>query len=295
MLRLRDRFSLPVVAFGVALGLLVSACGDDDGTQHLSSPRDVFFENRTLNIAHRGGARLWPEHTLLAYERAKEVGADVVELDLHATVDGVIVPIHDATVDRTTDGTGEVRQMNYAEIAALDAGYRFTRDGGTTYPWRGMGLKVPTLDEALDLLGDTPLSVEIKQSIPPIAAEVVAVFEAHGALENAIFVSFDRRPVESIRQLRPNALTAFSAGEIVTFGLLDEGSLPGYMAPAPFIQPPAELVDSAFVARANALDLKIHAWTVNSTAEMNRLIGLGVGGIFTDDPVKLEEVLAGSS
>lgn len=285
----RRRAPLPIFVFALILGF--SACGDDDGARG-GAPRDVFFENRTLNIAHRGGVRLWPEHTLLAYERALEAGADVIEFDLHATADGVVVSIHDATVERTTDGAGVVRNMSYSEIAGLDAGYRFTTDGGATYPWRGKGLKVPTLDEALDLFGDVPLSVEIKQSVPPIVEEVIAVFEAHGALENAVFASFDRRPVEAIRALRPNALTAFSAGELVTFGLLDDASLPGYVAPAPFIQPPAEIVDAALVARANAVGLKMHPWTVNNSEGMSRLIGLGVGGIFTDDPVTLAVLLA---
>jgi glycerophosphoryl diester phosphodiesterase len=285
---LRERLRTFSIALAVASSV-ATGCGDDDGG---SSSQSVFFETRTLNIAHRGGARLWPEHTLLAYERALEAGADVIELDLHATSDGVIVALHDATVDRTTDGSGVVRNMTYDELRQLDAGYRFTRDRGATYPWRGRGLTIPTLDEALDLLGSTPMAIEIKQAVPPIAAEVLATFEAHGAVEHAIFVSFDRRPVETIRELDADALTAFSGQEIVVFGLLTEETLPAYVPPAPFMQPPSELVDATFIERANRLGLKVHAWTVNEREEMRRLIDLGVGGIFTDDPVLLAEELA---
>jgi glycerophosphoryl diester phosphodiesterase len=230
----------------------------------------------------------------LAYESALEAGADVIELDLHATSDGVIVALHDATVDRTTDGSGVVRSMTYAELRQLDAGYRFTRDRGESFPWRGQGLTIPTLDEALDLLGSTPMAVEIKQAVPPIAAEVLATFEAHGAVGHAIFVSFDRRPVDTIRELNPDALTAFSGQEIVLFGLLNEETLPAYEPPAPFMQPPWQLVDETFIERADRLGLKVHAWTVNDREEMRRLIDLGVGGIFTDDPVLLEETLSES-
>ena len=277
------------------LGLLAActlvACGDDGGGGS-RSPRSVFFEDRVLNIAHRGGVRLRPEHTVAAYENALAIGADVVELDLHATADGVVVALHDATVDRTTNGSGTVREMSSQEVLSLDAGYKFTRDGGTTYPYRGAGLTIPTLDEALDLLGDVPLSVEIKQSVPPIAAQVLAIFEAHDAVDNAIFVAFDSRPVQAIRELNPDALTAFTAQDMLAFTLLDDETIATYEPPALFIQPPLELIDAEFMARAKAFGLKVHPWTVNNREEMQRLIDAGVDGMFTDDPVALEEVLA---
>lgn len=273
-------------------GLTAVGCGSDDGGGGASSARSVFFEDRVLNIAHRGGGRLRPEHTLVAYENALAVGADVVELDLHATADGVIVVLHDATVDRTTDGTGVVRQMTYEEIRRLDAGYRFTRDGGATYPWRGMGLTIPTLDEALDLLADVPLSVEIKQVTPPIAEHVAAKFVEYGAIEHAVFASFDARPTEAIRALAPEALSAFTGQEIVEFGLLTDETLPEYRPPSMFVQPPWQLIEPSFMARADALGLKVHPWTINNRDEMQRLIEAGVGGIFTDDPALLAELLA---
>jgi glycerophosphoryl diester phosphodiesterase len=283
----RRRFLLILAAVAPA------ACGSDDGGGR-SSARDVFFEDRVLNIAHRGGARLWPEHTTLAYQNALAAGADVVELDLHATADGVIVALHDNTVDRTTNGAGTVREMSAQEVLGLDAGYRFTRDRGATYPYRGTGLTIPTLDEALALLSDTPLSVEIKQVVPPIAAAVLATFEAHGAVENAVFAAFDSRPIQTIRELKPDALTAFTGQEIVNLGLLTEETLPDYEPPALFVQPPFQLIEPAFMARVKALGLKVHPWTINNRDEMQRLIDLGVDGMFTDDPVALEEILAGT-
>lgn len=273
----------------------VAGCSGDDGGGGGSQARSVFFEDRVLNIAHRGGARLRPEHTLVAYQHALAVGADVIEFDLHATADGVIVILHDAQVDRTTNGTGVVRQMMYDELRTLDAGYRFTRDGGATYPWRGMGLTIPTLDEALDLLFDVPLAVEIKQAVPPIADQVLAMFAAHGAVDHAIFVSFDSRPTQRIRELDPNALTAFTGQEIVTFGLLTDETLPAYQPPAMFMQPPSSLIEPTFMARVDALGLKVHPWTVNNRQEMQRLIDFQVGGIFTDDPAALAEVLGENS
>jgi glycerophosphoryl diester phosphodiesterase len=155
-----------------------------------------------------------------------------------------------------------------------------------------MGLTIPTLDEALDLLPDTPLSVEIKQAVPSIAEQVLATFQAHGAVDHAVFVSFDSRPTHTIRELDPNALTAFTGQEIVVLGLLTDETLPAYQPPAPFVQPPSALVEPEFMARMNTLGLKVHPWTVNNRQEMRRLIDLGVGGIFTDDPMTLAEEIA---
>lgn len=272
-------------AFACTLFAFGTGCGNDSD----SGPESVFLGDRFLNIAHRGGARLAPEHTLVAYENALRVGADVIEFDLHATSDGVVVILHDATVDRTTDGTGVVRNMTYAELRALDAGYRYTRDGGATYPWRGRGLTIPTLEEALEQFADVPITVEFKQVSPSIVDQTIAMFEAHGALDNAAFASFDSRPVRRMREIAPLTPSALDAAELVGFSAFDPSMPNGYVLPAPVIQPPHVTVDAAFVAKARAVGAKVHPWTVNDPARMQELIDLGVDGIFTDDP----ETLAG--
>ncbi|MCP4220723.1 MAG: hypothetical protein GY765_39210, partial [bacterium] len=92
-----------------------------------------------LNIAHRGGPDLLAENTIEAYRNSLNVGADTLEGDVHMTSDGIVVVSHDATLDRCTDGTGKIMDKTYTEILTLDAGYRFTKDGGKTYPCRGLG------------------------------------------------------------------------------------------------------------------------------------------------------------
>lgn len=269
--------------------LLVFGCGDERGGVSVGR---VFEGDRFLNIAHRGGARLAPEHTLVAYLNGLEAGADVIEFDVHATADGVVVILHDDTVDRTTNGSGLVKEMTLAELKQLDAGYRFTRDGGQTFPWRGKGLTIPTLEEGLALLPDVPLSVEIKQRTPAIVDAVLATFAAHGNPANVVFASFPPEPMEQIRQRLPGTRTAFTSREMSEFAFLTPTSLPSYLPPSGFIQPPKELVDATFLERAHALGLKVHAWTVNDREDMCRLRQLGVDGLFTDDPVALAEVVA---
>lgn len=275
----------------LAAALVVVAaagCGDDSDGDGGS----VFLQDRFLNIAHRGGGRLAPEHTLVAYENALRVGADVIEFDLHATADGVIVILHDTTVDRTTDGSGVVRNMTLAELKQLDAGYRYTRDGGATFPWRGRGVTIPTLEEALERFAGLPITVEFKQVAPAIVDETLAMFESFGALEQAAFASFDSRPVRRVREIAATTPTALDAQELVGFSAFDPANPSGYLLPAAVIQPPHVTVDAAFVAKARAVGAKVHPWTVNDRERMEELLDFGVDGIFTDDPALLATILA---
>jgi glycerophosphoryl diester phosphodiesterase len=246
---------------------------------------NLLLSDRFLNIAHRGGARLRPEETLPAFEHALEVGADVLEFDVHATSDGVIVALHDATVDRTTDGTGAVKAMTLRELRALDAGYRFTPDGGETFPYRGEGIVVPTMAEILDSFPGEYFLIEIKQTEPPIVDGVLAVLEEREMLDRVVLACSDPETMAAIRAARPNVMTSLSAPE-----MLDLYVNVGNPAPAQFVHAPADLATPELVKFSHELGLKVHPWTVNGEKLMLDLIGRGVDGIMTDDPALLESL-----
>ena len=124
-------------------------------------------------IAHQGGDGLWPGNTLYAFEQAAALGVDVLEMDLHITKDGVLVINHDETVDRTTDGTGTIEDMTLAELKALDAGYDWSKDGGQTFPYRGMGLTIPTLEEIFQTFPEYHMTIEIKKTTGSMAATIL--------------------------------------------------------------------------------------------------------------------------
>src|SRR5690606_32073069 len=125
--------------------------------------RDSVLARAPLLIAHRGGAGLGPERPAAAcLDGARGWAADMRELDVHASADGHCVGIHDSTVDRTTDGSGPVAEKTLAELRELDAGYRFTTDGGRTFPFRDRGITIPTIEEVLEALPDMPITVEVK-------------------------------------------------------------------------------------------------------------------------------------
>jgi hypothetical protein len=133
----------------VALLVACSAPPADMPLDHTCAASDSFLCGRIRNIAHRGGAALAPENTLPAFANAVSIGADILEMDVRRTSDGVVILLHDPMVDRTTDGTGAVSGMTYAQLQQLDAGYKFTRDSGATRPYRGIGVRVPTLADVL--------------------------------------------------------------------------------------------------------------------------------------------------
>src|SRR5690606_4473246 len=150
-----------------------------------------YLAGAPLLIAHRGGAALAPENTLLAFERAiRWWGADILELDVQPTRDGEVVVLHDATLDRTTDGSGPVAHLPLARVRELDAGYRFSADDGRTFPFRGRGVTVPTLEEVLTAFPGIRVNVEIKDG--RAQGRVAEVVEALGAEHRVLIAAAER-------------------------------------------------------------------------------------------------------
>ena len=281
----------------VSLASLVAACGDDGSTAEPVAPEDVLLSDGILNIAHRGGAAVRPEHTLLAYDGALDDGADVLELDVHATSEGVLVVMHDDTVDRTTDGTGLIRELTFAEIGQLDAGYDFTTDDGATFPYRGTGLVVPTLEEVFQTHPDVPYVIEIKQEEPSIVDSFVEVVREYGIQDQMVGAAFSDDVVRELRAVAPEIETSMGEADTIRFYTQSLGGVgPGYEPPARFLQVPTEFRGIAvfhddFVSSARALGLKIHVWTINDPTEMRTLLEMGVDGLITDYPARAREVI----
>lgn len=253
---------------------------------------NLFLSNQFLNIAHRGGGDLRPEETLIAFEYALEVGTDVLELDVHSTSDDVIVVMHDDTVDRTTDGSGQVHNMTFDAIRNLDAGYDFTLDG-ETYPYRGQGIKVPSLEEVLSNFNQTYMIIEIKQETPSIVDDVLILIEEYNMVDKLIIGSVYPSVNNEVRQDNPDVFTSYTSTEIIQFLGVNTGD--DYTPPAQFMQAPLSMesltvVNQEFMDKANHFGIKIHVWTINKVEDMNMLIDLGVDGIITDDPLTLKEL-----
>lgn len=239
-------------------------------------------------VGHRGNRAHAPENTLESFAQAVALGVDALEFDVHLSADGVPVVHHDATVDRTTDGTGPIAALPLAAVRALDAGARFSADGGRTFPYRGRGLSVPTLDELLAAFPATPLLIELKTAAATPA--VRAVIARHGAESRCVVDSFDAGALDAFRG-GPIAVGA-AQGDVA---LLLAATMTRYPVRAvryralciPQRFRGLRLPIARFAALLAPLACPVHVWTVNDPAEARLLWQAGVRGIITDDPATM--------
>ncbi len=244
-------------------------------------------------VAHRGGAKLAPENTMEAFRRAVDWwGADMLELDVRLTRDGHVVVIHDETVDRTTDGTGEVGSLTLDELRGLDAGYRFVSPEGET-SFRGRGVRVPLLSEVLEAFPGMRINAEAKE--PQVAAPLAEVIRSHEAEYRTLFAAeFERYRAAVDRYPGP-----WGASRHHVFWFWLGHRLPGgglYTPGADILQVPEvwnglRIVTPRFIREAHDRNLPVHVWTVDDPDDMRRLLGWGVDGIQSDRPDLLAAVL----
>lgn len=268
----------------------------------LSQPRaeHPFFSSapEVLVIAHQGGDGLWPSNTMFAMEQAAAMGVDVLEMDIHSSADGVLVLSHDDTVDRLTDGSGLIKEMRFAELQELDAAYKWSEDDeGTSFPFRGQGIRMPALEEVFEAFPGMPMNIEIKQQDPPIVEAFCDLVRAHGKQEHVLVGSFHPDTMNDFRETCPEVATSATEPEIRPYFALNKVFLDAiYRPPAEAFQVPEysgnlHVVTRSFVEGAAKHNVDVHVWTVNETADMERLLDLGVDGIITDRPDRLMEVL----
>ncbi|HEX7005197.1 MAG TPA: glycerophosphodiester phosphodiesterase [Trueperaceae bacterium] len=263
-------------------------------------PATPFLESleRPIVFAHQGGDGLWPSNTIYAFERALELGADVLEMDVHSSSDGTLVVIHDDTVDRTTNGSGRVNSLTVEELQALDAGYDWSPGRkGETFPYRGLGLQIPTLAQVFDSFPKAPLNLEIKQVEPSIAELLCDRIRAYGREDSVMVGSFHDTALREFRRACPEVATSAGPGEVRLLFVLSKLFLGGLYRPAadalqvPETQGSLRVVTPGFVEAAHAKNVQVHVWTPNETEEMERLLASGVDGIISDRPDRLLRVL----
>ncbi|MEX2500767.1 MAG: glycerophosphodiester phosphodiesterase [Trueperaceae bacterium] len=244
-------------------------------------------------IAHQGGDHLWPGNTRLAMDGAAELGADVLEMDVHLTSDEELVTIHDATVDRTTDATGAVAEATAEDLAALDAGHAWTPDDGATFPYRGSTGGVPRLVEVLRDHLDAPLVVELKDAGERgerAAGVLCDLLHDQDRAGHAVVASFHPSTMRTFRGACPEVATSATPDEVRTFVLLSRARVAGPLRPTyavlqvPVRQGGIEVITPSLIRAANAKGVQVQAWTINDTEDMDRLSDLGVHGLITDRP-----------
>ena len=282
----------------LALGLVAVAAAVQLEAVEPRPEHEFFAETAPVIIAHRGGKGLAPENTLEAMRMGIEAGAHVIEFDLRATRDLDLVAMHDETVDRTTDGTGAVRDLTLAQVQALDAGYRFSPDGGLTFPFRGKGIRVPTLQEILVAFPDQRLLVDLKETDREVVARAAEVIADHGAARRMFLTSFHDVTNRAWREMVPEAARGTGERATLIFYFFHRSRLmPFYRPHADAFQVPEfsgriRVLTPGFVRDAHAKNMRVHVWTIDDPAEMRRFLAMGVDGIITGYPDRMARVLA---
>jgi glycerophosphoryl diester phosphodiesterase len=263
-------------------------------------PEHPYFDvPRPTVLGHRGAAGTAPENTLASFALALEHGAHIIESDVHITRDGVPVLIHDAEIDRTTDGRGRVDAFSFEELQAYDAGHHFAPTGGVAHPERGRGHRVPSVAEAFERFPDERFNLELKASgeaLPRAILELVARFDREHltlltAGEDADMASL--RAVLADSAVRP-AIGASLSDILDVVQAAVEARPPTTDSMA--IQIPDSfggrpLVTEQLVRHAHDYGIAVHVWTINKPDQMHALLDLGVDGLVTDHPERLSDVL----
>lgn len=233
---------------------------------------------KILVIGHRGALGYAPENTMPSFQKGAELGADLVECDIHVSRDGHLIVMHDGDVARTTNGRGHIKDLTLGEIKKLDAGARFHS--------RFSGVPVPTLDELLAWAKDRiPLIIEIKGDPlphPEIGAKLVQALTRYGMLDDVCVISFHHPVLRALKGLSPNLAT----GILYSGGLIDPVGA-ARAANADSVRPSWSFWTKAVVDAVHAAGLQAHAWNADDEDRMEYLAAMGIDSIGADYPDRL--------
>ncbi len=299
----------------LALGL---ASGIGNGSAAAAEKDPTLNAEQFLVVGHRGVSGEAPEHTLASYDLVKEQKGDYIEVDLQMTEDGELIAMHDTTVDRTTDGTGEVRDMTLAEIKQLDAGSWFNEKYPEYAKAEYEGLKVPTLEEVFQRYGkDARYYIETKSPdvYPSMEEKLLELMDEYGLTgvneksSKVIIQSFSQESLLKTHELNPDVplVQLFWYEPDGNGGYVEESGLTS--SPENMTMEELEAIDEyavgigmnykydgeniineEYIQKARALDLLVHPYTVNEEEDMEMLIDWGVTGMFTNFSGKLDRV-----
>lgn len=304
----------------VLLVLVAAACGPLDTYEPPPGPEpaNVWMQRRPLNIAHAGGDLEAPHETMYAFRRAISVGADALEMDLRLSSDGEVMVVHDSTVNRTTNGTGPVRDFTAAQLQAFDNAYWFVpscwschdrpveeyalrgvRTGDVAPPagYSADDFAIPTLAQVFEAFPERLLDLEIKDGPDAIATAdgLAALIDDYDAADQVVVVSFDDDILDHFRTVAPDIDTSPGQETIITwFG--DRGPLPGETSlQVPPTYSGIDVVTQQFVDDAHANDLAVYVWfngdSDDTTESYEALLDIGVDGFITGKPALLQETL----
>lgn len=253
--------------------------------------------SKTLVWAHRGASGYAPENTMASFQKAAEMGADGLELDIQLSKDGEIVVIHDETIDRTSNGSGWVKDLTLAELKSFDYNYQNGMNigginSGTSekrelkkvYPEYDFS-EIPTMREVFELIAPTDLTIniEVKTGVvfyPRIEEKILAMVRDFSMEDRVIYSSFNHSTVVRIKELNPDAEVGFLYAD-GPIGVVEYAKKHGVDALHPALY---NLRYPDFVKDCKESGIKIHTWTVNEASYMKMCLQYGIEAIITNYP-----------
>jgi glycerophosphoryl diester phosphodiesterase len=274
-----------MIAAASTLWLL--ACSSTSGAPALVAPcpPSPFHTSKMLVIAHAGGEGLGPANTVEAMRLSMAAGADVNDVDIHVTADGVLVAIHDDTVDATTNGKGFVRDKTFAEVEALDAGVTFAGPKND-FPFRGKGVKIPTIEQVLTEFPDRLTSLEFKDNDGP-APEILCALLRRLGRTKSVYLSSDEDPaIEQFKADCPEVATTVTDA-MVPIMRAAQASGEAWCSPVPIGQPPYNAdrkPTKATLKWSHDHGLANFTWTVDDPETLRYLAKIGMDAVYTRRP-----------
>ena len=246
--------------------------------------------------AHRGTPAELPENTLASFERAFELGADVLETDAHITSDGHVVLSHDADVSRTAGVAGLIARCTLSDVQRWDVGWGWTDRAGAR-PFAGRGFRIPSLEQALTALPTARFNIDLKAAQRSMAPAIVASVHRLSASDRVRLTSFSSGTLRRIRALGYTGPLGLGQADVVALRFVPESFLrrrkafEATAAQIPVAAGPVRLDTRAFIAKCHELGVRVDYWTINDEDQARALLALGADGIVTDDPARLAPVV----
>ena len=273
----------------LSLSALLMNCADKKETD--KSMKKFETDKNPIIIAHRGGAKLAPENTLASFDNAIALGVDMIEIDVHLSKDAEIIVIHDETLNRTTNGSGEIKDLTLHDIKKYDAGSWFGEDFKNE--------KVPTLAETLQTInGQCKLLIEIKggdERYPGLEEKIIQTIKEHNATKWVIVQSFNKNSILRIKEMYPELMTYYLLGRNFNefYSEISDQMSKGNNVEREFngVAPHYKSLDKNKVAFLHNAGYGVFTFTVNDKSDMQKVIEIGVDGVITDSPDILKGIL----
>ena len=250
-------------------------------------------EHSPLVLAHQGGEGEYPSNTRIAFDHAAEAGADVLDTDMHMTKDGVLVLAHDDVLDYRTNAKGAIGDRTYNELKLVDFAYNWSPDGGKTYPYRGTGIGVMTLDELFTNFPKKRFGVEIKPAAVGAPQKFCDTIQRYKYEDRVLVSSTNQKDMDAFRKICPRVATSATTSEARTFYIFQRIGLVGlYRFPFNSLQIPEKsggitVMTKWFAGNAHRRGLKIYNWTIDTPDQAAHFVNLGADGVNTSYPARI--------